>query len=103
MMFKALKRYLFNKIDKRAVATRADELLQNEAFAIAVDAVQEHILSMLVSTSLEDRDARERLYHQYKAVDDVLIELSRLINNVDQPLMTETLDAESHQGEQNGR
>lgn len=99
MMFKALKRYLFNKIDKRTVATRADELLQNEAFAIAVDAVQEHILSMLVSTATGDRDARERLYHQYKAVDDVLIELSRLINNVDQPLMTETLDAESHQGE----
>lgn len=99
MMFKALKRYLFNKIDKRTVATQADELLQNEAFAIAVDAVQEHILSMLVSTDSGDRDARERLYHQYKAVDDVLIELSRLINNVDQPLMTETLDAESHQGE----
>lgn len=99
MMFKKLKEYLYGKIDKRRIASEANELLRNDAFSIAVDMVQEQILNKLVSTKPDEREARERLYNQFCAVDDVLIELSRLINNVDQPLATERMTMESHQGE----
>ena len=101
-MFKKMKQYLYNVISKQRVASEAESLLQNDAFAVAVDMVQSNILSELVSTKTEDRERRELLYHQYKAVDDVLIELSRLVNNADQPLETERLSAESHQGDNNG-
>ena len=99
MMFKKLKEYLYNKISKQRIASEAESLLQNDAFAIAVDTVQNNILSELVSTKLEDKERRELLFRQYKAVDDVLIELAKLINNADQPLPTETFEAESHQGD----
>lgn len=99
MMFKKLKEYLYGKVDKRRIASDAEELLQNDAFSIAVDVLQEQILNKLVSTKPEETEARERLYNQFRAVDDVLIELSRLINNVDQPLATERMTMESHQGE----
>lgn len=102
-MFKKLKDYLYGKISKQTVATEADELLQNDAFAIAVDVVQEGILNRLVSTKPEESNLREQLYYQYKAVDDVLIELTRIYNNADQPLPTEKLKTESHQGDKHGR
>ena len=102
MMFKKMKDYLFNKISKARIASEADSLLQNDAFAIAVDMVQSNILGELVSTKIEDKERRELLYQQYRAVDDVLIELSKLVNNADQPLATERLSAESHQGDNNG-
>jgi len=103
MMFKKLKDYLYGKLDKRRISSNANELLQNEAFAIAVDVVQEDILSRLVSTKPKDKDERERLYCQYRAVDDVLIELTRLYDNANQPLPTEKIEAESHQGDKHGR
>lgn len=103
MMFKKLKDYLYGKISKRTVSYQANELLQNDAFAIAVDVVQEALLSKLVSTKPEDSALREQLYYQYKAVDDVLIELTRIYNNADQPLPTEKLETESHQGDKHGR
>ena len=99
MMFKKLKEYLCGQISKSRIASDADGLLQNDAFAIAVDTLQNNILSELVDTALEDKEKREYLYLRYKAVDDVLIELSKLINNADQPLPTERLKMESHQGE----
>lgn len=103
MMFKKLKDYLYGKISKQTVSYQAGELLQNDAFAIAVDVVQEGLLNRLVSTKPEDSDERERLYYQYRAVDDVLIELTRIYNNADQPLPTEKLETESHQGDKHGR
>lgn len=103
MMFKKLKDYLYGKLDKRRIASNANELLQNDAFAIAVDLVQENLLNKLVSTKPKDSDERERLYYQYKAVDDVLIELTRLYNNAEQPMPTEKLDLDSHQGDKHGR
>ena len=103
MMFKKLKDYLYGKISKKTVAYQANELLQNDAFAVAIDIVQEGILNRLVSTKPEDRETRERLYYQYRAVDDMLLELTRIYNNADQPLPTEKLDVESHQGDKHGR
>ena len=103
MMFKELKDYLYGMLDKRRIASNANELLQNDAFAIAVDLVQEDLLNKLVSTKPKDRDERERLYFQYRAVDDVLIELTRLYNNAEQPMPTERIDTDSHQGDKHGR
>ena len=37
MMFKKLKDYLYGKVDKRRIASNANELLQNDAFAIGVN------------------------------------------------------------------
>ena len=99
MMFKKLKEYLCGQVSKSRIASDASSLLQNDAFAIAVDTVQNNILSELVDTALTEKEKREYLYLRYKAVDDVLIELSKLINNADQPLPTERLKTESHQGE----
>lgn len=103
MMFKKLKDYLYGMIDKRRVSSNANELLQNDAFAIAVDTVQENLLNKLVSTKPSEVNVRERLYNQYRAVDDIMIELTRLYNNAEQPLPTEKMDMDSHQGEKHGR
>jgi hypothetical protein len=103
MMFQKLKDYLYGVMDKRRIASNANELLQNDAFAVAVDTVQENLLNKLVSTKPTDTDMRERLYFQYRAVDDVLIELTRLYNNAHQPLPTEKMEVESHQGDKHGR
>lgn len=98
-MFKKLKDYLCGRVSKQRIASDASSLLQNDAFGIAVDMLQNNILSELVDTDLADREKREYLYLRYKAVDDILIELTKLINNADQPLPTERMKTESHQGE----
>lgn len=86
MMFENLKKYLFGETDKQIVASKATSLLQNEAFVIAYESLQERILGAITETDPLDSRKREYLYTKYKALEDVVVELKWLINNQsDQP------------------
>lgn len=90
------KKWYFGKLNKKTIALEAEELLRNDAFIIAKEAVQNDILERWGSTSLEDTNTREKLFMQYKAVEDVSFELSRLVTSREQ-----SLDTNSDQGEIN--
>lgn len=90
MMFKKLKAYVFGNLDKEAVSAKARNLLNDDAFRIAYESVQERVLSEIMTSDPKDADKRERLYQQYRAVEDVVFEINRLINNQsDQPRRSE--------------
>lgn len=85
MLFKKLKDYMFGNTDREVVARQARNLLNDEAFSVAYESVQERVLSELMTSDPKDSDKRERLYQQYRAVEDVVFEINRLINQFDQP------------------
>lgn len=90
MLFKKLKAYVFGNLDKEVVSTKARNLLNDDAFRIAYESVQERVLSEIMTSDPKDADKRERLYQQYRAVEDVVFEINRLINNQsDQPRRSE--------------
>lgn len=98
-MFEKLRDYLNKKIDRGSVAAQSYDLLQSEAFAIAVESVQERLLGELVSSAPEDSGKRERLYAQYRAVEDIMFELNRLYTDQ----LSQPTSSELSQGEQNGQ
>jgi hypothetical protein len=85
MIFERLKKYIFGHTDRDMVSRQASSLLQSDAFLIAYESVQEGILEKIVASNPADADKREKLYLQYKALEDVVYELKRLINQSDQP------------------
>lgn len=90
MLFKKLKAYVFGDLDKEVVSAKARNLLNDDAFRIAYESVQERVLSEIMTSDPKDADKRERLYQQYRAVEDVVFEINRLINNQsDQPRRSE--------------
>lgn len=90
MLFKKLKAYVFGNLDKEVVSAKARDLLNDDAFRIAYESVQERVLSEIMTSDPKDADKRERLYQQYRAVEDVVFEINRLINNQsDQPRRSE--------------
>lgn len=90
MLFKKLKAYVFGNLDKEVVSAKARNLLKDDAFRIAYESVQERVLSEIMTSDPKDADKRERLYQQYRAVEDVVFEINRLINNQsDQPRRSE--------------
>jgi predicted ester cyclase len=90
MLFKKLKAYVFGNLDKEVVSAKARNLLNDDAFRIAYESVQERVLSEIMTSDPKDADKRERLYQQYRAVEDVVFEINRLINNQsDQPRRSE--------------
>lgn len=90
MLFKKLKAYVFGNLDKEVVSAKARSLLNDDAFRIAYESVQERVLSEIMTSDPKDADKRERLYQQYRAVEDVVFEINRLINNQsDQPRRSE--------------
>lgn len=90
MLFKKLKAYVFGNLDREVVSAKARNLLNDDAFRIAYESVQERVLSEIMTSDPKDADKRERLYQQYRAVEDVVFEINRLINNQsDQPRRSE--------------
>lgn len=90
MLFKKLKAYMFGNLDKEVVSAKARNLLNDDAFRIAYESVQERVLSEIMTSDPKDADKRERLYQQYRVVEDVVFEINRLINNQsDQPRRSE--------------
>lgn len=90
MLFKKLKAYVFGNLDKEVVSAKARNLLNDDAFRIAYESVQERVLSEIMTSDPKDADKRERLYQQYRVVEDVVFEINRLINNQsDQPRRSE--------------
>lgn len=89
MLFKKLKAFIYGDIDREVVSRKAKNLLQDEAFLIACESVQERVLSDIMTSKPGDADKRERLYQQYRAVEDVVFEINRLINQSDQPAPSE--------------
>lgn len=93
MILQKFKEYFLGHRNKASVAIEAKELLHSDAFIIAKEALQNDILEQWGATAPLDVSRREALYMQYKAVDDVCFELTRLITSSDQP------GTESNQGE----
>lgn len=89
MLFKKLKAFIYGDIDREVVSRKAKNLLQDEAFLIACESVQERVLSDIMTSKPGEVDKRERLYQQYRAVEDVVFEINRLINQSDQPVPSE--------------
>lgn len=97
MILETFKKWYYNKLDKVEIAVKARDILQDEAFIIAKETVQNDILEEWGSTPLTDTEKREKLYMQYKALEDVCLELSGLVTSLDQSLKTK-----SNQGVKNG-
>lgn len=96
-MLEKFKEWYFGKLNKRVIAREALEILQNEAFVIAKETVQNDILEEWGSTPITDTNKREKLYMQYKALEAVCDELAGLITSLDQSSSTK-----SDQGVRNG-
>lgn len=95
-MLEKFKQWYFGKIDKRVIAAESLDLLQNEAFVIAKEAVQNDILEEWGSTQITDSEKREKLFLKYRALEELCDELSGLAANLDQ-----SQNAKSDQGGQN--
>ena len=74
MILQKFKEYFLGHKNKTSVAIEAKELLNNEAFIIAKEALQNDLLEQWGATAPLDVSKRESLYMQYKAVDDVCFE-----------------------------
>lgn len=81
MLFDKLKSYIYGLLDREVIASKANQLLLNDAFVIACESVQERILGDIMTSKPEDAGKRERLYLQYQTVDEIIFELNRLVNN----------------------
>lgn len=93
MILQKFKEYFLGHKNKTSVAIEAKELLNSEAFIIAKEALQNDLLEQWGATAPSEVSKREALYMQYRAVDDVCFELTRLITSSHQP------GTESNQGE----
>lgn len=97
MILRLFKEWYYGKLNKQVIAREAYDILQNEAFIIAKETVQNDILEEWGSTPLTDTEKREKLFMQYRAVEEVCEELAGLITSLDQ-----SRDAKSDQGVENG-
>lgn len=98
-MFEKLRQFINRQVSVSGVATQANELLQNDAFLIAKESVQERLLGELVTSNPSDTTKREQLYNQYRAVEDIVFELNRLYTDQ----LSQPNQSELSQGEQNGQ
>lgn len=85
MVFKKLKEYVLGYLDRDLISRQAKSLLQNDAFLIAYESMQNRVLEQIMESDMMEADKREKLYLQYKAIEDLLFELNRLVNQPSQP------------------
>jgi len=60
---------------------RAREILEDEVFVEVIDSARTHILTQWNLTDLGQTETRESLYHQGRALDEVLRGLRTLISD----------------------
>tara|TARA_R110000824_G_scaffold47240_1_gene134735 strand:+ start:1667 stop:1924 length:258 start_codon:yes stop_codon:yes gene_type:complete len=60
---------------------RAREILEDEVFVEVIDSARTHILTQWNLTDLDQTETRESLYHQGRALDEVLRGLRTLISD----------------------
>jgi|GEM_PF-3060357 hypothetical protein len=60
---------------------RAKEILEDEVFVEVIDSVRTHILTQWNLTDFDQTEARESLYHQGRALDEVLRGLRTLVSD----------------------
>jgi hypothetical protein len=58
---------------------RAKEILEDEVFLEVIHTARESILAQWNLTDFGEADARESLYHQSRAIDEILRELRTLV------------------------
>ena len=58
---------------------RAKEILEDEVFVEVIHTARESILAQWNLTDFGEADARESLYHQSRAIDEILRELRTLV------------------------
>lgn len=78
-MFEKLRTFCKkNDIERMPIAEQAYSLLENEAFLVACDSVQENLLQESVFSKPEETMKREDIYKKYNLVTEIKQELAKL-------------------------
>lgn len=83
-MFKKLKTYLENKKNYNVLSEdhRANDLLNNDGFNIAVQKLMLEQCTSIVNTSPDEKEKREDLYRQYHLIQGLVFNLKQMANSV---------------------
>ncbi len=82
-MFEKLKSWYLGH-NQKTVSAQASRLLQDEAFIIAKESLQEGLLQEFISSRPNEVEKREDIYKSYVLIDHITQELAKLVYTADE-------------------
>lgn len=83
MMFEKLKAWYLG-YNRKSIAAKAARLLEDEAFQVAKESLQELLLQDFVSSRPDESVRREDIYKSYILIDNITQELAKLVHSVEE-------------------